>query len=111
MSMPLTDLARQVSVLFDDADPLPGRYTLEVSSPGLERRLRTKEHFEAAIGEHVTVRTAPGDNGRRRITGELQTVTDKGVTVANELVAFDEIDKARTVFEWGPAKSTTRTDR
>src|SRR5579883_3413871 len=53
----LTTANRAVSRALDDLDPIPGRYSLEVSSPGLERRLRTPAHFTRAIGETVTVKT------------------------------------------------------
>src|SRR5882757_4410398 len=50
---------RVVSRQLDHDDPIPGRYTLEVSSPGLERTLRTPEHFERAVGQIVNLRTHP----------------------------------------------------
>ena len=56
----LGEATREVSAALDDIDPFPGRYTLSVSSPGLERRLRTPEHFARAVGEKITVR---GDGG------------------------------------------------
>ena len=46
----LTNLSRAVSALLDEHDPIPGRYTLEVSSPGVERRLRNIDHFASAVG-------------------------------------------------------------
>ena len=52
----LGDATREVSAALDDLDPMPGRYTLSVSSPGLERRLRTPAHFARAVGETVTMR-------------------------------------------------------
>ena len=56
---------RAVSVVLDAHDPFPGkRYTLEVSSPGVERKLRTPKHFERAVGEKVSVRTSAGGQGR-----------------------------------------------
>lgn len=99
-------LSRSISHVLDEADPIPGRYTLEVSSPGLERSLRTPEHFRKAIGDEVKIKTRPDAEGDRRVQGELTSVDDHGVeiTVDGELrrVAFDDISKARTVFEWGP---------
>ncbi len=46
----LAQLSRSVSKVLDDHDPIPGRYTLEVSTPGVERRLRNESHFSGAIG-------------------------------------------------------------
>lgn len=98
---------RIVSRQLDHDDPIPGRYTLEVTSPGIERALRTPEHFERAIGEVVNIRTHPDVDGDRRARGELLAVTADGITVRREdgterTIGFEEIERARTVFEWGP---------
>jgi len=100
---------RAVSVVLDGHDPFPGqRYTLEVSSPGVERKLRTPSHFERAVGEKVTVRTVAGGKGERRVTGRLASADAHGfVLQSDELpggerrLAYDEVERARTVFEWG----------
>jgi ribosome maturation factor RimP len=118
----LGDATRDVSAALDDIDPLPGRYTLSVSSPGLERRLRTPAHFARAVGETVTIRIDAGTADVRRITGTLEGADDSGCTVSGpELpdggmrVAYDQIERARTVFEWGPqprrAKSEAKSER
>ena len=91
----------------DRHDPIPGRYTLEVSTPGVERRLRQDDHFIGAIGEIVNVRTNPGPDGRRRIVGTLLSVSDGLLTIDTSdtgaiEVHMTEVEKARTVFEWGP---------
>jgi ribosome maturation factor RimP len=103
----LAELSRTVSMALDLDDPIPGHYTLEVSSPGLERRLRRREHFERAVGSPVSVRTTPGPEGRRRVQGTLVAVDGSGIRVdtdGSEVdLSFDEIDTARTIFEWGPA--------
>lgn len=96
-----------------DAPPLDsvvsGPYALEVSSPGLERPLRTPEHFARAVGETVSVKTRPGDDhGARRVRGVVgaadhtgfELVLDDGTA---ERVAYGDVTQARTVFEWGPA--------
>jgi ribosome maturation factor RimP len=94
------------------AAALPGPYTLEVSSPGLERPLRTPVHFRRAAGSLVSIktRTADGSPVRRRAT--LVSADDAGVTVdvdgATEHLAYDDILQARTVFEWGPAPKPGR---
>ena len=67
----LGEATRDVSAALDDIDPIPGRYTLSVSSPGLERRLRTPAHFARAVGETVTVRIDAGTADVRRVTGTL----------------------------------------
>jgi ribosome maturation factor RimP len=105
-------LTREISHLLDEEDPIAGRYTLEVSSPGLERNLRRPDHFIGAVGSVVAVKTRPNTGGDRRITGELLAADDTAATIAMRdappdaeprRVAYDDIERARTVFEWGPA--------
>ena len=101
---------RVVSRQLDHDDPIPGRYTLEVTSPGIERPLRTPEHFERAVGQVVNLRTHPEAEGDRRARGELLAVAADGITVRLEdgterTIRFEDIERARTVFEWGPGAS------
>lgn len=108
----LTALSRKVSATLDEHDPIPGRYTLEVSSPGVERRLRREDHFVGAIGETINIRTLAGPRGRRRIVGELSEVDGDILTVEDPdagtvRLSINEIEKARTVFVWGPAPRPT----
>lgn len=105
----IAGITRRISRLLDDEDPVPGRYTLEVSTPGLERKLRTPEHFRRAVGEQVLVRTVAGTEGDRRVRGTLVAADDDGITVRTgdgaddeRRVAHHEVERARTVFEWGP---------
>ncbi|MBK01206.1 MAG: hypothetical protein CL464_01930 [Acidimicrobiaceae bacterium] len=103
----LSLLSRSVSVVLDEHDPIPGRYTLEISTAGVERRLHQVGHFAGAIGEIVSIRTTPAGDGRRRIVGSLVSVEDGLLTVQDSesgivTIPLDEIEKARTVFEWGP---------
>jgi ribosome maturation factor RimP len=104
----LTSATRAVSRLLDDLDPINGHYTLEVSSPGLERPLRTPAHFARAIGAEVSIKAMPGTDGERRFTGTLRAADDRGVVVGlpdgtTRSLAYDEIERARTIFAWGPA--------
>src|SRR5690606_37680802 len=71
---------RAISRAFDEHDPLTSRYTLEVSSPGLERPLRTPAHFQRAIATKVRIKTRPGVEGERRVEGVLSTADDDTVT-------------------------------
>jgi ribosome maturation factor RimP len=105
----LSDATRAVSRALDEAEPLPGRYTLEVTSPGLERTLRTPAHFEGAVGEKVKIKTAPGVESERRIEGVLAAADGDGISVRTgegeaevRRLTYDEVVRARTVFEWGP---------
>ena len=104
----LTAANRAVSTLLDELDPIPGRYSLEVSSPGIERSLRTPAHFAKALGATVTVKTRPQVPGERRLRGTLLTSDDDGFTLSVEgsddepvRLAYSDIDRARTVFVWG----------
>jgi ribosome maturation factor RimP len=104
----LTEANRLVSRAID-ADPALGTpTTLEVSSPGLERRLRTPAHFVGAIGERVRIRTKPHVEGDRRADGILTAADGSTVTVSTDTgttrtIHIDDIDKATTEFRWGPA--------
>lgn len=92
-------------ILDADEDVIPGRYTLEVSSPGLERPVRTPAHFRRAIGSTITVKTVAGTQGERRIEGRLDDASidaDGSIRIAGRVVAYGEIDKARLVVSWGP---------
>ncbi len=104
----LTDANRAVSTVLDELDPIPGRYSLEVSSPGIERPLRTPAHFAKALGATVTVKTRPQVPGERRLRGTLLASDDDGFSLAVEgsddepvRLAYSDIDRARTVFVWG----------
>lgn len=104
----LTAATRAVSRLLDELDPIDGRYTLEVSSPGLERPLRTSAHFARAVGADVTVKTRPGTEGERRVDGTVLAADDDAFTLAladggTRRIRYDEVEKARTTFAWGPA--------
>lgn len=105
----IAELSRAVSRALDEADPVAGKYTLEVSSPGLERPLRRPDHFAGAVGEQVSVKTVPGTEGDRRVTGELLAADDEGITVADRRLTYDQVLSARTLFDWGTTdKPTTK---
>jgi len=118
----LAEVTRAVSVVLDAHDPFPGRrYTLEVSSPGVERPLRTPAQFGRAIGEKVSVRTVGGGQGERRLTGRLTAADDDGFVLegadlpgGQRHLRYDEVERARTVFDWGSSPrpgSRARTPR
>lgn len=93
-------VTRLVSEVLDANDPLPGRYTLEVSSPGLERPLVTPAHFARFIGSRVAVKLKPGLGGDRRLEGPLESADGSGIVVSGRRLAHDDIERARTVFVW-----------
>jgi ribosome maturation factor RimP len=102
----LTKTARMINHEMDMQDPIKGAYTLEVSSPGVERPLRTPAHYARSIGEQVAIKLRPNQENLRRLKGELTAANDDTITVTNDdgvhSVSFDQIAKANTVFDWGP---------
>ena len=76
--------SRQVSGVLDVEDPLPGAFTLEVSSPGIERPLFVPEHFTRFAGEPVQVRLEPPFEGRRKLKGVLKGYADGAVVVEED---------------------------
>ena len=74
-------VSRAVSEVLDAEDPVPGHYTLEVSSPGLERPLRTPAHFAAYVGEAVYVELVHAIDGQRRYRGRLVAAGDDSIEV------------------------------
>ncbi len=102
----LTEATRVISQWLDTADPIAGRYTLDVSSPGLERKLRTPEHFARAVGEIVTLRERRGAEPTRRLEGVVLAADADSVTLDDAdagivCVALESVERARTVFRWG----------
>jgi ribosome maturation factor RimP len=95
-----------VSAALDDLGPevVSGPYTLEVSSPGLERQLRTVAHFRGAINGPVSVKFRDGERARR-CRGVLLAADDGGLELEVDgermHVNLDDVLQARTVFEWG----------
>lgn len=100
----LESISRDISGALDEDDPIPDRFELEVSSPGLERPLRQPRHYRGAVGTKVKIKTTPSTEGDRRVDGVLTDVDDDGFTVRTDTgarrLAYDEVERARTVFEW-----------
>jgi ribosome maturation factor RimP len=103
----LAETARGLSRLLDDDQRLQQSYTLEVTSPGLERKLRRPEHFAKSIGREIAVKTHQEVEGERAHRGTLQSVDDEVCVVAvdgsDRRVPLAVIASARTVFRWEPA--------
>lgn len=90
-----------ISPLLDVTPPVSGEYRLEVSSPGIERKLKTFEHFVQSVGEKVQL----GTMEKEKLEGELVAAENDEVTIkdkegATHTVPFRSISKARTYFEW-----------
>lgn len=100
-------VSHEVSTLLDVNDPVPSGYTLEVSSPGLDRLLRKPAHFARFVGQRVWVELVAPREGRRRYTGTLVATDAAGVELNVDGVAVAlphvEIGRARLVPEWPQA--------
>ena len=98
---------RLISRELDHEDPIAGHYTLEITSPGLERPLRTAAHFQRELGKTITVRLRDPQADPRRLQGALIAADERDARLLlddgiEHTVAISDIDKARVVFEWGP---------
>lgn len=102
----IAELSLGISALLDAQSGLDGPYQLEVSSPGLERKLRTPRHFQKSIGREVTVKLRR-DGAATTIKGELVGADDDGFRVLSEgreqSASYEEVTSARTVFRWQAA--------
>lgn len=101
----VAQVSEEISRGLDLRDPIPGRYTLEVSSPGLERSLRSPEHFVLSVGRKAVVKTAEVLAGNsHRIEGVIAAASPAEVTISTNgdevVVPYEAIKSARTVFEW-----------
>ena len=94
-------VSRQVSAVMDVEDPIDGEYTLEVSSPGMDRPLYTPAHYARYLGETVNLRLRMARDGRRRFKGKIVKVENDDLLVEVEgkeiLLPVDAIDKANIV--------------
>ena len=97
-------VSREVSAQLDVEDPISGNYSLEVSSPGLDRPLFTRAHFVRFAGQTATVTLKLPQDGRRRLTGSIARIEGDQITFlvdgAEFTTAVDNIDKARLVPDW-----------
>ncbi len=98
------EVSRAVSAVLDEQDPIPVEYTLEVSSPGMDRVLRTSAHFARFVGERAQIEMVLPVNGRRKFLGRLLAVNDRELTLDQDGTAvslsLDGINKARLAPEY-----------
>lgn len=101
-------VSRQVSATLDVEDPIQGRYTLEVSSPGLDRPLYVPEHFARFVGQSAKVEVNLAIEGRRRFQGAIKAVEGKTITMdqdGNDVrIAHENIHKAKLVPDFDEGK-------
>lgn len=95
-------VSRQVSAIFDVEEPIAGEYTLEVSSPGMDRLLFTPQQFQRYRGEEVSVRMRTPVDGRRKFKGRLTDVVDDIIHMQVDGSDFElphgDIEKANIVY-------------
>jgi len=93
--------SRQFSAILDVEDPISNKYTLEVSSPGMDRPLAKPLHFKAVVGQDVKIKMATLIDGRRRFTGELIEATDEFAVVEvdgeQSELPYSDMDRARLI--------------
>ena len=103
----LADLSRGLSRVLDNETGLEGQYQLEVSSPGLERKLKRPTHFGKSIGREIVTKVAEGDT-KTTLRGKLASANDTSFTIeveggATKVVNYEDVITAKTVFRWEKA--------
>ena len=100
----LSRVSREVSDLLDTHDVVDGAYTLEVSSPGINRPLKRPEHFARFVGKRVRVRTLEVVNGRRSFLGQLLEVSADKISLNQDgtrcEIPFVLIEKSNYEHDW-----------
>ncbi len=103
----IAELSRSLARILDDEDPVAGSYRLEVTSPGLERKLRRPAHYRKSVGREVKVKTAAPVAGAKVHQGVLDEVDESGIVIqlndGARRIGFAEVASAQTVFEWEKA--------
>ncbi|HHW83200.1 MAG TPA: ribosome maturation factor RimP [Actinomycetales bacterium] len=95
----LGDATRAVSDALDSDDPIPGTYTLEVTTPGIDRPLTEPRHFRRATGRLVRIETADGAR-----EGRVTEATQDAVVLGEETVAYRDITRANMIVDFGRAE-------
>ena len=100
----LSRVSRQLSEMLDVQDTIDGAYTLEVSSPGINRPLKKREHFLRFVGKRIRIRTRDLIDGRRSFLGILDEVADNSVRLTQEgkqyWIPFSMIEKSNYEHDW-----------
>jgi ribosome maturation factor RimP len=102
----LEELSPTVGDLLDVYDPVEGRYTLEVASPGINRPLRKLEHFEACRGERVKIKTHRAREGQKSFAGKLVAVSESGIELDDvssrkrQTIGYEEMAGANYEYDF-----------
>ncbi len=93
---------RAIDPILDEVDPIEGFYYLDVSSPGIERELRTEEHMRACVGSKVEAKLFAAKDGRKSVVGELLQVGEEQIVIADAdgeiTLSLSDISKLSTVY-------------
>lgn len=93
-------VSQAVSDELDEKDPIDASYSLEISSCGLEPKLREKKHFEMALGKEIEVKLYKAIEKEKVISGVLEKITDTEIVVNGKNIAFENIGGAKILFDW-----------
>lgn len=97
-------VSNQVGEKLDEIDPIENSYVLEVSSCGLERHLRSQEHFEKAIGKDIEIKFFKPFEKKKELTGVLEAVDKETITIKAEEKTYDvfisDISSAKILYHW-----------
>lgn len=103
----VAQLSRGIGRVLESKETVAGSYTLEVSSPGLERKLRRPVHYLKSVGREVKVKTVRQVAGETHHRGELSSADEEGFLIDTDAgerrFAYDDVASARTVFVWQKA--------
>jgi len=100
----IAELSKGIGRLIEEDDPFSSSYTLEVSSPGLERKLTRLHHYEKSVGNVVKVKTFAAVDGDKVHRGTLQSVNEDGFAIdvegSERKFQYEDVSSARTIFVW-----------
>ena len=109
------EVARELSPALDAADPLMGRYHLEVSTPGVERPLRCREDFVRFQGHKAKLKLRTAVAGQKVLVGVLGSISAEALSLVDgsrtHEISIDDVIQARLVFEFGPAPKPGKTGK
>ncbi len=97
-----SEVSRMISPILDLYDPIHGEYNLEVSSPGIERKLKTLKHYQGSVGENVKIK----EYSTETFKGKLLDVSEAGILKVDDIdsgeveIKYDDILSGSTYFEW-----------